>query len=114
MFTGTIVVLRPTFVEDRYHSSVPDWDDVTRWTVDRVSVQPTTTTESSGEPRTQVVTGWRVYTRAGVDIDLRPTDRVELPSGAVCEVVGEINRWPHPTRHGGVHHAEFDLRRVNG
>lgn len=114
MFTGSLVIVRAAMVVDRYGSSVPDWGDTTRTPVDRVAIQPTTTSETTTEPRTQVVSGWRVYTRAGVDLDLRPTDRVELANGTVCEVVGEVSRWPHPVRPNAVHHVEVDLHRVSG
>lgn len=114
LYTSSITVLRAPEVIDRYNSSRPDWLHASRTPVTGVSVQPTSSTESLTEPREQTITGWRVYTRAGVDIDLRSTDRVELDNGTVCEVLGEIGRWPHPTRPGLVHHVEFDLQRVRG
>ncbi|WP_394621298.1 hypothetical protein JNUCC0626_20035 [Lentzea sp. JNUCC 0626] len=114
MFTSSITVLRAPLLVDRYNSERPDWKQATRTRVTGVSVQPTATTETTTEPRDQVVTGWRVYSRAGVDLDVRHTDRVELENGTVCEVVGEIARWPHPIRPGLVHHVEFDIQRVRG
>lgn len=114
MYTSSITVVRPAWITDRYNSQRLDWEQATRTTVTGVSVQPTITTETTTEPRTQTVTGWRVYTRAGVDVDVRPTDRVELETGVACEVVGEVARWPHPIRTGQVHHVEFDLQRVRG
>lgn len=114
MYTSSITIVRPAWITDRYNSQRLDWEQATRTPVTGVSVQPTATTESATEPRTQTVTGWRVYTRAGVDLDVRATDRVELATGVVCEVVGEVARWPHPIRSGAAHHIEFDLQRVRG
>lgn len=114
MYTSSITVLRAPVVTDRYNSPRPDWSNATRTRVDNVSVQPTSSTETTTEPREQTITGWRVFTRAGVDLDVRASDRVELENGTVCEVVGEIARWPHPIRPGQVHHVELDLQRVRG
>lgn len=113
MWTSSLTVLRAPVVLDRYKSERFDWPNAVRTLVDGVNVQPTITTESSTEPRYQTISGWRVTSRAG-DVDIRATDRVELADGTVCEVVGEVARWPHPIRPGLVHHVEFDLQRVRG
>jgi hypothetical protein len=60
-----------------------------------------------------VTTGWRIYTPAGVDIDVVPTDRIEW-AGRVLEVIGEVARWPHPIRPASVHHCEIDVQKVSG
>lgn len=60
-----------------------------------------------------VVTGWRIYSRAGVDLDIEPTDRIEW-AGRSLEVLGEVSRWPHPIRPGRVHHVEVDVQRISG
>jgi hypothetical protein len=114
MWTSSITVLRAPVVVDRYNSERFDWTDPARTPVEGVNVQPTVTTESTTEPRLQTISGWRVTSRAGVDIDIRATDRVELADGTVCEVIGEVARWPHPIRPGAVHHIEVDLQRVRG
>lgn len=114
IYTSSITVLRAPLDVDRYGSQQRDWDNAARSQVTGVSVQPTASTENVSDPRDQVITAWRVYSRAGVDIDIRHTDRVELDTGTVCEVVGEIARWPHPIRPGAVHHVEIDLQRVRG
>lgn len=114
MFHQSITRLRATLVEGRLGSKVRDWANATPTVINDVSVQPATSRESASEPRDQVVTGWRVYSRAGVDLDVLPSDRFRIDNGAVCEVVGEVARWPHPIRRGAVHHVEFDLQRVTG
>jgi len=114
MWTSSVTVLRPNVVTDRYNSERFDWTAPGRTVVDGVNVQPTIMTESTTEPRYQTVSGWRLVSRAGADIDLRATDRVELQDGTVCEVVGEVARWPHPIRPNLVHHVEVDLQRVRG
>lgn len=114
IYTSSITVVRAPVVADRYGSQQRDWANATRTPVDGVSVQPTTSSETLTEPRDLVITGWRIYSRAGTDIDIVHTDRVELDNGTVCEVVGEIARWPHPIRSGAVHHVEIDVQRVRG
>jgi hypothetical protein len=114
LFTETIVVLRaPTTGRDSQGNVVRDWSAAARTTYRQVSVQPRTSTESRGEPRSRTVTGWRIQSRAGVDIDVVSTDRVEW-ADKVLEVLGDVDRWPHPIRPGSVHHVEFDVQRVRG
>jgi hypothetical protein len=114
MFNQTITRLRAPLVTDRLGSKTRNWADAAETVIPDVSVQPRSTRESTTEPRDQVVTGWRVYSRAGVDLDVLPSDRFRIDNGAVCEVVGEVARWPHPIKRGAVHHVEFDLQRVVG
>ena len=114
MFHQQITRLRAPLVEGRLGSKVRDWDNAAETVFDNVSVQPSTSREAGGEPREQVVTGWRVFTPAGVDLDVLPSDRFRIDNGAVCEVIGEVARWPHPIKRGRVHHVEFDLQRVTG
>lgn len=114
IYGDTITILRAPVTTDRYGNEVRGWPNATRTPVDRVSVQPRSATESgSDEAREMVTTGWRIYTRAGVDLDVEPTDRIEW-SGRTLEVIGEIARWPHPIRRGAVHHVEFDVQRWSG
>lgn len=114
MFNQSITRLRAPLVEDRLGSRERDWPNAMETVFTDVSVQPRSSRESTTEPRDQVITGWRVYSRAGVDLDVQPSDRFRIDNGAVCEVVGEVARWPHPIRRGAVHHVEFDLERVTG
>ncbi len=114
MFHDTVVVVRPTTSTDRYGSTVYDWDAPTRTVYASVAVLPTSQQESGiGEFREIVTTGWRVYSRAGLDIDVDASDRVEW-AGRDLEVIGEVARWPHPIRPGHVHHVEFTMQRRTG
>lgn len=114
----TLTILRAPVGGDRRGSGVRDWSAAERIAVTDVSVQPGGQDEPAGfqqgregDLREAAVTGWRVFARG--DLDVRPTDRVELADGLVCEVVGRPARWPDPFT-GAVHHVEFILRLVEG
>lgn len=114
MFNDEIVVVKPHVVRDRYGSDSLDYGEAAaRATVPNVAVQPRSTTENTADARDQVVAGWRIYSRAGTDLDVDPVDHIEW-AGRKLEVVGEVARWPHPTRPGAVHHAEVDVQRITG
>ncbi|MER5863774.1 hypothetical protein [Kitasatospora sp. NPDC002040] len=66
-------------------------------------------TEAEGD-RPVVVTGWRLITRRGVDVDLIPGDRVTA-LGRLLEVDAEPARFPLGDRH---HHTEVRLKAVDG
>ncbi|MFE5896854.1 hypothetical protein ACFQ67_05450 [Streptomyces sp. NPDC056488] len=89
--------------------TVRDWTRATRTTVRRVSVQPDMSTEGTGD-RPVVVTGWRLATRRGVDVDLKPGDRV-VALGRLLDVDGDVARWTVAGRH---HHTEARLKGVDG
>lgn len=110
-YAQTVEILRAPFVVDRYGNttSVRDWSSATRTTVRRVAVQPDQSTEAEGD-RPVVVTGWRLITRRGVDIDLIPGDRV-VALGRLLDVDGEVARWTTSGRH---HHTEARLKGVTG
>lgn len=109
LYTETVVVIRAALVVDRYGNEVRDWSSATRTTVRRVSVQPDSSTEGIGD-RPVIVTGWRLTTRTGVDIDVASGDRVEH-AGRLREVDGDVARYVL----GGVHHhTEVRLREVSG
>lgn len=114
MFDQSFTRLRAPKVESRLGADVRDWPNAAKLLIEDVSVQPTTTSESTTDARDQNVTGWRIRSRAGVDLDIVGSDRVQLENGAVCEVVGEVARWPHPIKRGQVHHVQFDVQRVTG
>lgn len=116
IFADTVTRVRAAAQTDPYGnpSSTRDWAHATRTAMTGVSLQPDagsdTSTENTGD-RTYVITGWRLLSKPGTDLDLSPTDRVELYDGVVAEVDGEIARW----RLGGkVHHVEARLKRVGG
>lgn len=113
MFGDTITLVRPQVTQDRYGSDVLDYAAGTRTVVTGVSVQPRTSTEANSDARDMVTTGWRIYTPAGMDLDVTPTDRIEW-AGRALEVIGEVARWPHPIRPGAVHHCEIDVQKVSG
>lgn len=111
LFADTVTVLRAEYRTDKYGNptSVLDWENATRTVVSGVSVQPDSSTEATGD-RNTVITGWRLFTPKGRDIDLLPTDRVEF-DGMTLEVDGEVGRFRMA---GRVHHVEARLRRVVG
>ncbi|QDY79791.1 hypothetical protein [Streptomyces qinzhouensis] len=111
LYTQTVVTLRAPFVVDRYgnETTVRDWTRATRTTVRRVSVQPDQSAEGTGD-RAAVVTGWRLITRRGVDVDLGPGDRIEH-AGRLLDVDGDVQRYVLGGRH---HHTECRLREVSG
>ncbi|MFD9629790.1 hypothetical protein [Streptomyces violascens] len=110
-YAQTVVIVRAPFVVDRYGNTTSDrdWDRATRTTVRRVSVQPTESTEDAGD-RPTVVTGLRLITRRGVDVDLIPGDRV-VALGRLLDVDGEPGRYVVGGRH---HHTEARLKEVAG
>ncbi len=110
-YTQTVVILRAPYVTDRYGNTTSerDWDRAAKTTVRRVSVQPDTSAEDTGD-RPVVVTGWRLVTRTGADIDLTPGDRV-VALGRLLDVDGDVARWTLGGRH---HHTEARLKEVNG
>lgn len=113
MFHDTVTVVRAPIVRDRWDDDVPDWADATRTDVTGVVVLPTAQIEDAAGNRIAVSSGWRLFSRPGLDIDLRATDRIEW-NGQSLEVIGEVARWPHPIRAADVHHVEAELRKVEG
>ncbi|MFB6535113.1 hypothetical protein ACFCY8_30215 [Streptomyces noursei] len=110
-YTQTVTVLRAPFLADRYGNTTSerDWTSATRTTVRRVSVQPSTSIEETGD-RPAVTTGLRLITRRGIDIDVAPGDRIEY-AGRFLDVEGEPARYVAGGRH---HHTEVQLKEVNG
>ncbi|MFI1099794.1 hypothetical protein [Streptomyces melanogenes] len=110
-YTQTVVIIRAPYVVDRYGNTTSerDWTSATRTTVRRVSVQPDQSSEASGD-RPVVVTGLRLITRRGVDVDLAPGDRV-VALGQLLDVDGEPGRYVVGGRH---HHTEARLKEVDG
>jgi hypothetical protein len=110
MYQQDIVIVRAGTTTDRYGNKQDDWGaGATRIPVSGVNVQPSGGSTEDTNDKQVVVTGWRLYTPRGMDIDLRETDRVEA-WGTTMQVVGKVARWPAPG--GGVHHVEADLREV--
>ncbi|QQM15105.1 head-to-tail stopper [Gordonia phage Banquo] len=115
-YTTKIAIVKPAKVVDRYNSERFEYDpDKGATVVDvvpLVSVQPASQTESA-DFRTMVTTGWRLIGPPGVDLPLSPVDRVRF-AGREVMVDGEVARWPHPVKPGGVHHVEAMLSEVTG
>ena len=110
LYQQSLVIVRAGTAVDEYHNTKPDWGaGATRTPVSGVNVQPSGGSTENTDDRQVTVTGWRLYTPRGVDLDLRETDRVEF-DGMVLQVAGKVARWPAPG--GGVHHVEADLREV--
>jgi hypothetical protein len=110
LYLQSIIIVRPAKTEDEYGNEQDDWGDgATRIPVSGVNVQPNGGSTEDTEDKQVTVTGWRLYTPRGMDIDLRETDRVEA-WGTTMQVIGKVARWPAPG--GGVHHVEADLREV--
>ncbi|WAL73108.1 hypothetical protein OU787_17305 [Kitasatospora sp. YST-16] len=111
LFAQSVVIVRAPFLVDRYGNETMerDWSRAVRRTVRGLSVQPDSSTEADGD-RPSVVTGWRVTTRRGTDLDLIPGDRVEFDS-RLLETDGLVARW---TVRGRLHHAEARLVEVVG
>jgi hypothetical protein len=110
LYLQRIVIVRSAKTEDEYGNEQDDWGvEATRITVSGVNVQPSGGSTEDTEDKQVTVTGWRLYTPRGMDIDLRETDRVEA-WGTTMQVIGKVARWPAPG--GGVHHVEADLREV--
>lgn len=110
LYLQDIVILRAGLVPDEYGNEKPSWDAPERFSVTGVNVQPAGGSAENTHDKQMTVTGWRLYTPRGMDLDLRETDRVEA-EGTVMQVVGKVARWPAPG--GGVHHVEADLKEVS-
>nr|DAT11409.1 MAG TPA: Minor capsid protein [Caudoviricetes sp.] len=71
-----------------------------------VELQPHTTVEElSNGQRVLTTSGYDMFTQPGVDIDLRPRDRIRA-CGMLLDVDGEVRRWPG---YSGVDHVEVHL-----
>ena len=113
IFFQTIIRRRAPLIQDAHGNEIRDWSDAVDVTIEGVSVQPNSQEETSTALRTSVVTGWRVQSPPGADLDIEPTDRVVVAGGVVCEVEGEVARWPDPLT-GDIHHVEFTVKRREG
>lgn len=115
-FPETAVRIRAGRTSDRGNpnGTVLDWSPaaVDRLTLPPLNIQPRIQTEATEPDRTPVVTGWRVQSDEGVDLDVTALDRIEW-AGLLYEVDGDVARWPDPIT-GGLHHVEFSIVRVTG
>lgn len=115
-FAETAVRVRAGRRSDRGNpdGTVLDWSPaaVDRATLPPLNIQPRVQTESTEPERNPVVTGWRVQSDEGVDLDVAARDRIEW-NDELFEVDGDVARWPDPLE-GGVHHTEFNIVRVTG
>ncbi|MEU8525256.1 hypothetical protein AB0C77_06585 [Streptomyces sp. NPDC048629] len=110
LYLQSITILRAGSAADEYGNERPNWANPVRTSVSGVNVQPSGGSIEDTDDKQLTVTGWRLYTPRGMDLDLRETDRVEA-EGTVMQVIGKVARWPAPG--GGVHHIEADLREVD-
>lgn len=112
IYPESVTVLRAPLVTDRYGKQVRDWVHAEETVVEGVQVQPSESSEPVEVGRASVVTGMRLLTPIGTDLDLLRTDRVRW-AGDVWLVDGDVARHKRPTT-GAVHHVEAMLRRVAG
>lgn len=112
LFGQAPVRVRAPLVADRYGNKKRDWAAAERLTLAGVNVQPAGSPPVSDEDtvdRQTTVTGWRLYSSPGRDVDLLETDRLEY-DGMTFEVDGKVGRWRIGTR---VHHVEADLKEIS-
>jgi len=112
LYADTVVRVRAPLGDDGYGNptSQRDWSRATRTVISGVSFQPDTSTETADGTRDTVITGYRLITPKGRDIDLLATDRIEV-DGMTLEVDGAVGRYKVG---GRVHHVEARLREVTG
>lgn len=111
-FEEQITVLRPAAATNSRGDLVVDHGDPTEipgpaW---GVHIQPLSQNESHDQRRSTAVTAARLYTAAGVDLDVLHTDRIRW-NGDTWFVDGDVARWPDPDG-PGVHHVELTIRIV--
>lgn len=110
LYEQSIVIVRAGQSTDAYGNTRQDWTSATRTPVVGVNVQPQGADIEDTDDRQITVTGWRLYTPRGMDLDLLATDRIEA-WGTTMQVIGKVARWPAPA--GGVHHVEATLQEVD-
>jgi len=111
LYLQSITIVRPGTFTDTYGNAQPDWGAAAmRTPVAGVNVQPLGGSTEDTDDKQLTVTGWRLYTPRGMDLDLRETDRIEAWE-TTMQVIGKVARWPAPG--GGVHHIEADLMEVD-
>ncbi|MEV2274037.1 hypothetical protein AB0I72_00495 [Nocardiopsis sp. NPDC049922] len=112
LFHQEAVRVRAGTRTDRAGNTIPDWspEAVDRLTLTRLNIAPRTTEENRDESGVRVTTGWWLQTAPGADADIASADRIEF-DGLLCEVVGDVARWPDPFT-GKVHHVKVALQRA--
>jgi len=112
IFGQTIVRVRAGVRTDRGGNESADWSAaaVTRETFDRVSVQPSSQTETTDQVSTVRISGYRVISEPGTTPDITALDRIEY-RGHTFAVEGEVALWPDPD---GDDHIELGMRRIGG
>lgn len=106
-WTQSIIRIRPGVKTER-GSTVPDWDSVSRLTIEGCSVQPASTSLSQ-DGRVQGITdGLTVY--APEDADVRAGDRIEY-RGEIYTINGDPLLWPAA---GNLAHVQLNLTRWRG
>lgn len=115
MFDQSLVRLRAPLRRNRGGELVPDWssDLVERVTITGVSVQPSSTDETSTAQFTSRSIRHRVFSLPGTAPDVTAIDRIEF-DGDTYEVEGDVNAWPDPFGAVVLHHVEFVIRRDIG
>ena len=111
IYPHTIEVWRATELVDPRRKPQRDWSLAASHLQDQVQVQPTSPSDlniGDGTPATADMQ--RVIGQIGVHLDLQEGDRVKYEGGDF-ELIGTPNHWLSPI-HGGFHHDEAMIRRI--
>lgn len=122
-YNDAVAVLRPAARANRAGDLVLDYaallaaalaDPALGTSRPAVQVRPVAQAEKLGDDRASTTSDFRLATEPGSgDWDLRSTDWVRLPNGALCSVIGDVAR-PSDPMGGGLHHVEALVRTVRG
>jgi hypothetical protein len=104
----SIIRLRPGSKVSR-GSTVPDWDNPARLTIDGCSVQPATTSLSRDGRVLGVSEGLTIYLPPGADV--KAGDRI-VANGEVYEMTGDPKTWRSAT--GLVSNTQISVERWRG
>lgn len=106
IFNQSIVRVRAGERQDRAGNTLADWSNVSRETIDRLSVQPSTQQETEDSTSNRQFTAYRVISEPGTVPDITAADRIEYRD-KTYRVEGEVAVWPG---FEGEDHVEFLIR----
>ena len=106
--TDTVTITRPAYVDER-GTLVPDWSNASTHEIAGVTVQPASTTESTGEPRYNAQLSATAWLPPGSDI--RKGDKLTW-RGIEFAVYGIAMPWVSAT--GALDHIVAQLRDYDG
>lgn len=110
IFSQALIRVRYGTKTDRGGNQVPDLNNVSRETIEQLSVQPSYQREQLDETADRLLTGYRVLSEPGTTPDILASDKLEY-RGQVFKVDGEVAYWP-----GLEHddHIEFAMSTAGG